>query len=139
MLPLYRYACVAFVIHLAALLAMTFTIKGTPELYRVSFVFLGAVLRPQEVSPVRDQPAPAVELGSSVMFLPPGVSTRLWQQGIQVDKPDQAGGVLPRPDDKIPRFSGERVDPDQASTPRRDVHIDVPSLQGAFKLRLDPR
>ncbi len=139
MLSSYRYACMSLFIHVAVLFLLTLTLRGTPDLYRVNFIFWGAILRPQEVSPAKDQSASVVELGSLDLTFDRGVHAGIWRKGLQVDKPDQSVIVLPRPDGDIPHFSGKHVEPDEANGSRPDVHLDEAPLDGAIKLRLEQR
>ena len=139
MFLLCRYACISILIHAAVLFFLTFTARGSQDIYRVNYIFWGAILRHQEVSPSREQPATVVDLGMPGFYYNKGVHVNIWRQGIQVEKPDMEENLLPRSDGLIPRFVGERVEPDQASLPKTDFHLDEAPLEGAIKLRLDRR
>ncbi len=136
---LYRNAGISFLIHVAVLACFTLTVRGTQDIYRINYVFLGAILRHQEVSSSRVQPAAVVDLGMPRFYYGNGVHEDNWRRGIQVEKPGQAEDLLPRPDELIPRFLGERVEPDQANMPKTDAHLDEAPLEGGIKLRLDRR
>ena len=132
----YRAASVAVLIHLVVLFIFSFTFKGSVAMYKIDLVFLGSILRPQEVS-------------SQGVFFPSGRTDLkdvdvlsgqrtplLWSRGISIDKPDFFRNIIfPVHEDDM-RFAGKRVDMEQQDPDPSHSDNDLPQ-PAPVKMRME--
>jgi hypothetical protein len=139
MMPWYRAASFALLFFAVVFGLVTFTFKGTREMYVIDLVFWGAILRPQEVSvdgrsfsfsPVAEVKDVDVSAGRTS-------GSSLWGRGISVDKPDLFRNFVFTVDEGSLRFAGQRVELDEPQDvmPRPDNDVPQPA---PVKMRLEP-
>ncbi|GEM_PF-6267576 len=113
----------AVVAHALILACVVVTLRGTPDMYKLSITFWGNILRPQEVSPLMFADA-SLSGEEDIPDLPvQGPGPGEWLQAIQVEKPELFYNIPVRQDSAIPRFSGERVFPVDADMPAGSVDL----------------
>jgi hypothetical protein len=106
------FSC-AFLFHAAVLCLCVFTVRVPPGMYRAEVFFLGPVLRFEEVSAGKMAWRAPVDTSEVGLVSDLGLRPRAWHQGVGLDKPDLFKNTPVLEDDRILRFSGERVELDQ--------------------------
>ena len=118
-----RAVMIAVMCHVVILFFFVFTWKGTPEEYRIDFVFWGSILRLQDVMLEKNPPS-----GRSVFFMTSSpalgsVEKDVWNLGSRLEKPavPVVSGMDAMSDP--PRFVTERVEPLQGQEEEPDLGI----------------
>ncbi|MEI8012008.1 MAG: hypothetical protein WCI27_05950 [Candidatus Omnitrophota bacterium] len=104
---------VAAIVHSFVLVLVIFTFEGTVRTYKLNIVFLGDILRPQEVLPLRQQASGLKTEPNSNMVFEQWFIPGAWMRSIQPEKSDSFYCSLPPKEDDIFHFIGQRVFPEE--------------------------
>ncbi len=132
-----RSASIALAVHLALFFLVTFTFKGTKDTYKIDLVFLGSILRSQEVT-LREGHVVSGSSNAQNMniHIIPRTQMLFWSKGISIDKPVFFKNFLFTVQEDAFRFSGTRVDLDDEAAEERQPERDIPE-QAPLKMRLE--
>jgi hypothetical protein len=123
----YRAAAMAFLLHGAVLVLFMFTFKGHASMYKIDLIFLGSILRPQEVASYdRRLPSGPGDVRNLQLPADPGTRLLLWSRGIAIDKPDFFKNVLFSLNEDAFRFVGKRVELDENKAEPHHMDADIP-------------